>query len=164
MSRTIPQMTWCAFGALALMTAGCGEGEFRVPGTAQASPLAASLVSSRVSLNQGKAFETRVAQGQDLLAAEHFAQAKDVFTAALELDPGNIAALLGLAESERSLGDLPLAQRHFEEVLGLSAERGDLLSALSGLAVVQRAMGNAQGAADLAAEAEALRGTDPSLR
>jgi len=157
--------SWCVLGTLAVLTAGCGEGELRSASQALASPLPSSgLAADNGTLETGKAFDSRVAQGQSLLAQEHFAEAKDVFSAALELDPGNIEALLGLADSERNLGDLPQAQRRFEEVLGLSAEREELLSALSGLAVVQRAMGNAQGAEDLAAEAEALRGTDPSAR
>jgi Flp pilus assembly protein TadD len=124
-----------------------------------------ALVAPQTSLNgQGQSFESLVLQGQNLLAQERYPEAAGVFQSALNLDAGNIDALLGLAESERSVGDLPMAQRHFEEVLGLSAEREELLAALSGLAVVQRAMGNTQGAADLTAEAEALRGGDPSLR
>jgi tetratricopeptide (TPR) repeat protein len=151
-------MAWCALGTLVLLSAGCGEGEFRAP-----SQLQASSTSVAALTGQGKSFESLVLQGQNLLAQEHYADAVGVFRSALDLDPGNIDALLGLADGERNLGDLPQAQRHFEEVLGLSAERDELLAALSGLAVVQREMGNGQGAADLTAEAEALRGSDPSL-
>jgi tetratricopeptide (TPR) repeat protein len=148
---------WCALGTFAVICTGCGEGEFRGP------PIAVSPAASVPVLSgQGQAFESLVSQGQTLLAAEHYTQAMGAFRSALDLDAGNIDALLGLAESERNVGDLAQAQRHFEDVLGLSAQRDELLAALSGLAVVDRAMGDAQAAADLTAEAEALRGTDPS--
>jgi tetratricopeptide (TPR) repeat protein len=155
----ISKRAWCALGTLALLAAGCGEGDFRAPPQVQASSTSAAALSG-----QGQSFATLVSQGQNLLAAEHYSEAVGVFRSVLDLDAGNMDALLGLAESERNLGDLPQAQRHFEDVLGLSAERGELLAALSGLAVVQREMGNTQGAADLTAEAEALRGSDPSQR
>jgi len=155
----VSKMAWCALGTLALLSAGCGEGEFRAP-----VPVQATSASVAGLTGQGQSFESLVSQGQNLLAAERYTEAMGAFQSALDLDAGNIDALLGLAESERNLGDLPQAQRHFEEVLGLSAERDELLAALSGLAVVQRAMGKTQGAADLTAEAEALRGSDPSLR
>jgi tetratricopeptide (TPR) repeat protein len=155
----VSKMAWGALGTLALLCAGCGEGEFHAPAQVQASS------APQVNLTaQGQSFESLVLQGQNLLAQERYSEAAVVFQSALDLDAGNIDALLGLAESERSVGDLPQSQRHFEEVLGLSAQRDELLAALSGLAVVQRAMGNTQGAADLTAEAEALRGSDPSLR
>jgi tetratricopeptide (TPR) repeat protein len=151
------KMLWCALGTFAVICTGCGEGDFRGPQIA-ASPVASVQVLS----GQGQAFETLVSQGQTLLAAEHYTEARSAFRSALDLDAGNIDALLGLAESERSIGDLAQAQHHFEDVLGLSAQRDELLAALSGLAVVDRAMGDAQAAADLTAEAEALRGSDPS--
>jgi tetratricopeptide (TPR) repeat protein len=154
---------WCVLGTLVFLTAGCGEGELRASAPILASSVAGQTVS-QPTLDEGRAFESRMTQGQNLLATERFAEAKDVFAAALELDPGNTEALLGLADSERNLRELPQAQRHFEEVLGLSAERDELLTALSGLAVVHREMGNTQAAADLTAEAEALRGNDASLR
>jgi tetratricopeptide (TPR) repeat protein len=145
---------------LALLSAGCGEGDFRAPPAVEASSTALSTTVAA----HGQSFDGLVAQGQNLLSSERYAEAKGVFRSALDLDAGNIEALLGIAESERSLKELPDAQRHFEEVLGLSAERDELLSALSGLAGVQRELGNTQGAEDLTAEAEALRGSDPSLR
>ncbi len=154
-----PTLGWCLLGTMASLTAGCGEGELRDTGPILATT-AVSEAPARVKLDEGSEFDSRVAQGQNLLASEHFDEAKQVFGSALEVDPGNTDALLGLADSERNLGELPQAQRHFEEVLGLSAERDELLSALSGLAVVHRAMGNTQAAEDLSAEAEALRGTD----
>ena len=159
----LSKAVWCALGTVGLLSAGCGEGEFRAPVQVQATPAVSASFMPGATV-QGKTFEKLVSQGQSLLADEHYSEAQAVFRSVLDLDAGNIEALLGLAESERNLGDLPQAQRHFEEVLGLSAERDELLSALSGLAVVQRGMGNTQGAEDLTAEAEALRGSDPSLR
>jgi thioredoxin-like negative regulator of GroEL len=107
----------------------------------------------------GPALGDRLQAAQDQLDGGHLVEARSAFAAALESDPSSIDARLGLAESARRLGDDATAQRAFEEVLGLGADRDPLIAALDGLAEIRRAAGDQSGAGDLTAEADSLRGT-----
>jgi thioredoxin-like negative regulator of GroEL len=114
----------------------------------------------------GPALDGRLQAAQEQLDGGHNAEARSAFQAALESDPSSIDARLGLAESAHRLGDDTTAQRAFEEVLGLGADRDPLIAALDGLAEIRRAAGDQAGASDLEAEADSLRGspTGPSGR
>jgi len=105
------------------------------------------------------ALEGRLQAAQEQLDAGHIAEARSAFQAAVESDPSSIDARLGLAESAHRLGDDATAQRAFEEVLGLGADRDPLIGALDGLAEIRRAAGDQSGASDLEAEADSLRGS-----
>ena len=105
----------------------------------------------------GPALDDRLQAAQEQLDGGHLTEARSAFAAALESDPSSIDARLGLAESARRLGDEATAQRAFEEVLGLGADRDPLIAALDGLAEIRRAAGDQSGAGDLEAEANSLR-------
>jgi thioredoxin-like negative regulator of GroEL len=107
----------------------------------------------------GPALGDRLQAAQEQLDGGHLVEARSAFAAALESDPSSIDARLGLAESARRLGDDATAQRAFEEVLGLGADRDPLIAALDGLAEIRRAAGDQPGAGDLEAEADSLRGS-----
>ncbi len=107
----------------------------------------------------GPALDDRLQAAQEQLDGGHLIEARSAFASALESDPSNIDARLGLAESARRLGDEATAQRAFEEVLGLGADRDPLIAALVGLAEIRRAADDPSGASDLEAEADSLRGT-----
>jgi Tfp pilus assembly protein PilF len=127
--------------ALGLSLAACGETE------GGASP----------------AVDGRLQAAQDQLDGGHNAEARSAFQAALESDPSSIDARLGLAESAHRLGDDATAQRAFEEVLGLGADRDPLIAALDGLSEIREAAGDKLGARDLESEADSLRAS-PSGR
>jgi len=84
-------------------------------------------------------------------------EASEFLRTVLETDPTSSSARLVLAQAELRQGDLSGAQRHLEEVLGLAAQRDDLVEALSGLAEIRHQLGDEQGARDDLAQAEALR-------
>jgi len=105
----------------------------------------------------GPAMDGRLQAAQEQLDGGHVAEARSAFQAAVEADPSSIDARLGLAESAHRLGDDIAAQRAFEEVLGLGADREPLIVALDGLAEIRLAHGDASGARDLQAEADSLR-------
>jgi tetratricopeptide (TPR) repeat protein len=109
------------------------------------------------------ALDGRLQAAQDQLDGGHNAEARSAFQSALESDPSSIDARLGLAESAHRLGDDATAQRAFEEVLGLGADRDPLIAALDGLAEIREAAGDQLGARDLESEADSLRGSAPSF-
>jgi Tfp pilus assembly protein PilF len=98
-----------------------------------------------------------LARGTQLLAQGQPREASEVFRSVLETDPTSSTTRLVLAQAEVRQGDLASAQRHLEEVLGLAAQRDDLVEALSGLADIRHRLGDEQGARDDLAQAEALR-------
>jgi len=106
----------------------------------------------------GPALDNRLQAAQEQLDGGHLSEARSAFEAALEADPSSIDARLGLAESAHRLGDDATAQRAFEEVLGLGADRKPLIAALDGLAEIREAAGDRSGASDLEQEADSLRG------
>jgi Flp pilus assembly protein TadD len=103
------------------------------------------------------ASQDSLARGTELMAQGQPREATEVLQSALEIDPTSSAARLALAGAEVKQGDLSAAQRHLEEVLGLAAQRDDLVQALSGLADIRHQLGDEQGARDDRAQAEALR-------
>jgi thioredoxin-like negative regulator of GroEL len=107
--------------------------------------------------------DDRLQAAQEQLDGGHLSEARSAFEAAIEADPSSIDARLGLAESAHRLGDDATAQRAFEEVLGLGADRDSLIAALDGLAEIREVAGDPSGASDLKAEADSLRG-GPSAR
>jgi thioredoxin-like negative regulator of GroEL len=109
----------------------------------------------------GPALDDRLQAAQEQLDGGHVSEARSAFEAAIEADPGSIDARLGLAESAHRLGDDATAQRAFEEVLALGADRDPLIAALDGLAEIREVSGDHSGASDLQAEADSLRGSFP---
>jgi thioredoxin-like negative regulator of GroEL len=103
------------------------------------------------------ALDGRLQAAQQQLDGGHLVEARSAFQEALESDPSSIDARLGLAESAHLLGDDAAAQRAFEEVLGLGADREPLTAALEGLAELRRTAGDEPAARDLEAEANLLR-------
>jgi Flp pilus assembly protein TadD len=103
-----------------------------------------------------------LARGTQLMAQGQPREASEVFRSVLETDPTSSTTRLVLAQAEVRQGDLASAQRHLEEVLGLAAQRDDLVEALSGLADIRHQLGDEQGARDDLAQAEALRASPPS--
>jgi Tfp pilus assembly protein PilF len=101
--------------------------------------------------------QVALARGTQLMAQGQPREASEFFRTVLETDPTSSTTRLALAQAEVRQGDLSSAQRHLEEVLGLAAQRDDLVQALSGLAEIRHQLGDEQGARDDLAQAEALR-------
>jgi hypothetical protein len=61
----------------------------------------------------------REAAGELLLEMKRPAEAKNEFVAALARTPGRVAPLLGMARSERALGNGPESRRRYAQVLAI---------------------------------------------
>jgi Tfp pilus assembly protein PilF len=103
------------------------------------------------------AAQDALVRGTQLMAQGQPREASEFFRTVLATDPTSSTTRLALAKAEVGQGDLSAAQRHLEEVLGLAAQRDDLVEALSGLAEIRHQLGDEQGARDDLAQAEALR-------
>jgi tetratricopeptide (TPR) repeat protein len=86
----------------------------------------------------------KLATGQELLAAEKIKEAEDAFIEVIALDPKNVAAYFGLAQTYQKQADLEHAQEIFEHVLKID-EKNSL--AMKGLAELRLAQGNFEDAA-----------------
>jgi tetratricopeptide (TPR) repeat protein len=75
-----------------------------------------------------------VEHGLQALEQERWRQASEAFTEALELEPDNYRARLGLAHSELQLGDWPAALVSFQRGLSLApaAERANAVTSFLG--------------------------------
>jgi Tfp pilus assembly protein PilF len=113
--------------------------------------------AAQISSTTQDSTQAALLRGTELMAQGQAREASESFRSVLESDPTSSTTRLALAQAEVQLGDLPAAQRHLEEVLGLAAQRDDLVQALAGLAAIRQQLGDEQGARDDLAQAEALR-------
>jgi hypothetical protein len=73
----------------------------------------------------GVAVGGMIQSARDYCAADHFAEASDLFARALAADPGSVPAQLGIGDCERAAGRPAAAEKYYERALAHGLPSGE---------------------------------------